>query len=87
MRTSEPGFEDGTLNPYVVRPDEVQDGDYYGYKVIAVVWKHWNGWSAYRGPTGWNDDKVVDQGDFVSEAVAEFLFPALYNSGRSYGEY
>lgn len=86
MRTSEPGFEDGTLNPYVVRPDEVQDGDYYGYKVIAVVWKHGNGWAAYRGPTGWSDDRVVYQGDIVSEAVAALLFPALANTERTYGD-
>lgn len=35
-RTGNPGFEEGTLNPYTVRPDEIKPLDRYGYKVVAV---------------------------------------------------
>lgn len=84
MRTSNPDFEKNTLNPYVVRPDEVANGDRYGYKVIAVIdeWAHM--WRAYRGPTGWDDDRVAREGDAISEEVADILFPSLTQSGRSY---
>lgn len=75
MRTSDPDFSPGTLNPYVVSPSEVQDRDRYGYKIIATVSGPF--WCAYRGPTGWSDEKVAAEGDAISQKIAELLFPSL----------
>jgi hypothetical protein len=75
MRTSDPDFSPGTLNPYVVKPQEVQDRDRYGYKIIAVISGPF--WCAYRGGTGWDDEKVASEGDAIREEVAKALFPSL----------
>ena len=67
---------DSTLNPYIVRGDEILEKDRYGYKIIAVV--HSKGfWSAYRGLTDWTDQRVAETGDKISRDVAEQLFPTL----------
>jgi len=84
MRTSEPDFEPGTLNAYVISSNEVLDGDHYGYKVIAVIHEGYPAWSAYQGPTSWSDFKVAQQGDIVSEEIAKLLFPALAATYRIY---
>lgn len=84
MRTDKPDFEPGTLNAYVVSPAEVQDGDVYGYKVVAVVHVGFPAWSVYRGPTTWSDARVAAEGDIIGEEAASLLFPALANSGRGY---
>lgn len=76
MRTSEPDFEDGTLNAYQISGAEVKKGDRFGYKVIAVVDPVY-GWAVYRGPTGWSDERVAAEGDKVSNDVAVSLFPTL----------
>lgn len=74
MRSKFPGTN--TLNPYHLRPSEVEEGDHCGYKIIAVVYI--NGfWSAYRGPTNDSDEDVAAHGDKLSEKVAAALFPAL----------
>jgi hypothetical protein len=77
MKTSEPGFEEGTLNAYSVEGREVAGGDRYGYKVIAKCWDDWNGWCAYRGPTGWSDERVLAEGDMIPEEAAKALFPTI----------
>lgn len=83
-RTSQPDFEDGTLNPYLVQGDEIEPGDRYGYKVVAIIHQGWNGWAAYRGPTTWSDEHVAANGDPVSQEAAEALFPTLAATGRIY---
>lgn len=83
-RTSQPDFEPGTLNPYLVQAREIAGGDRYGYKVVAVIDESWNGWRAYRGPTSWTDQQVADNGDAVSEETARALFPTLAAAGRIY---
>jgi len=76
-RTSEPDFEFGTLNPYLVRDNEIRDGDHYGYKVVAVVHMDGRAWTAYRGPTAWTDLEVARQGDVIPHDAAKALFPTL----------
>lgn len=76
MRTNAPYFEPGTLNAYHIRPEEIKSGDRYGYKVVAVVYAN-NFWMAYRGPTGWDDERVANEGDQVEYSVARRLFPTL----------
>ena len=72
----------GTLNAYTVRPTEVQPGDAYGWKVIAVVNEHF--WSAFKGLSDWTDEYVMMHGDRLPKEAAEALFPALTESGRKY---
>lgn len=84
MRTQQPDFEKGTLNPYVVTGAEVQDNDRYGYKIVAVIAEGYNGWAAYRGPTGWSDEVVASNGDPISFELAQLLFPTLAATGRVY---
>jgi len=83
-RTSEPDFELGTLNAYCIRPDEVQPGDRYGYKVVVVVDNYVPQWCAYKGPTSWTDEKVSEYGDALTEKEACVLFPSIAASGRNY---
>jgi hypothetical protein len=66
----------GTLNSYVVSPDEVQPEDRYGFKVVAVVYSK-NFWAAYRCYTDWDDQRVADYGDKLSHEVAALLFPSI----------
>lgn len=83
-RTNQPDFEDGTLNAYAVHGNEIQPGDRYGYKVVAVIHESWHSWAAYRGPTAWGDGHVAENGDLVREEVARALFPTLSASCRIY---
>jgi len=83
-RTSNPDFETGTLNAYLIQGNEVQGGDRYGYKIVAVIHEGWSGWAAYKGPTSWSDAEVAASGDPVSQAAAEALFPTLAAIGRVY---
>ena len=88
-RTSEPDFQTGTLNAYVIQGDEIHVDDRFGYKIIAVVWEYT--WCAYKGPTGWGDDKVALNGDQVDQKIAIALFPVLAATmktiKKSYGNY
>lgn len=83
-RTSNPDFEEGTLNAHMVRGDEIAGGDRYGYKVVAVIHEGWNGWAVYSGPTSWSDKQVAENGDAVREEAARALFPTLAATGRVY---
>jgi hypothetical protein len=83
MRTFTPGFELGTLNPYVIKPNEIKEGDRLGYKVVTIINTPF--WKAYRGPTGWADEQIAFEGDEVSQELAEMLFPACRDAGLIYG--
>lgn len=79
--------ENGTLNPYVLRADEVKNNDQMGYKVIMVIQKHSQSFCAYRGLTDWSDKRVVEEGDKVSDGVCQALFPAVVEGLMSEGWY
>lgn len=78
----------GTLNSYVVTPDEIKVGDRFGYKIVAKVWEiPWGSescWCAYRGLTDWTDQRCEEEGDEIDEEVANQLFPSLAVLGMSY---
>ena len=82
-RTSEPSFEEDTLNAYVIQPDEIQPGDRFGYKVILVVDKHIKMFRAYYGGTEKTDNQIQSNGDSVSEDVVKVLFPTIYEALKS----
>lgn len=68
--------ENGTMNAYVIGPDQVQTGDRYGYKIVAVIY-NFPFWCCYMGLTDWSDDRVAKEGDTVKKEIAEKLFPSL----------
>ena len=72
-----------TLNPYIVNVYEQQEGDRYGYKIIAVIHRH-RYWCAYLGPTDWSDQKVADEGRKIEFEKAKRIFPIL-DYERPYG--
>ncbi len=75
-----------TLNPYTIRPTEIESQDRLGYKVVAVVFD--NGyWCAYKGLTDWTDLYTQKHGDAVSYEVARLLFPALADSKFTWSGY
>lgn len=76
MRTSGPDFEKRTLNAYMIQPNEIRPGDRFGYKVIVMIYPDAI-WTAYRGPTGWPDQRVAEEGDVIDEAAAKLLFPTI----------
>lgn len=80
MRTSKPGFEPGTLNPYSISGSEIQPGDLYGYKVVLGIDEGYQSFRAYRGPTAWDDKHVLSNGDQVCREVVEALFPTIYHT-------
>jgi hypothetical protein len=65
----------GTLSSYNISSEEIQDGDLFGYKIIAVV--RGNYWCAYRGSTDWEDEKIALEGDAIQFEVAVILFPTI----------
>lgn len=68
--------ENGTLNAYNVRGNEIKVNDRYGYKIIAVIHDEYF-WAAYMGLTDWSDDRVAREGDKVSYEIAALLFPTI----------
>jgi len=66
-------------------PSDVQPGDAFPIKVVAVV-GHGDDWAAYYGPTNYSDEAVAAIGDKLSAAQAEPLFYVLRNSDRYYRE-
>jgi hypothetical protein len=81
-RTSEPDFEEGTLNGVAIEPDEIEGEDRFGYKVVALVGYHKVDWAAYRGPTTWSDEQVAATGDKITRDAAFALFPTLAGTLR-----
>lgn len=73
------------LNSYVIAPDEVQAGDQFGYKIIAVVSQWDKSWYAVRGSTSDSDEHVAAYGDKIPEKAAEALFPSVAY-GRIYND-
>ncbi len=65
------------------RPCDVKDGDVFAIKVIAVA-GHCNDWAAYKGPTSWPDETVVEVGHKLTRREAGELFYVM--SGRRYRE-
>jgi len=68
---------------YNTRPGDVHDKDVFAVKHVAVAGPN-NTWFATRGPAFWENQKVADQGDVLSEEVAKSIFSALGRSGREY---
>jgi len=66
-----------------VRPDDVQDGDAFAVKVVAVAGPN-NTWFAARGFAHWDKQRVADEGDVLSELEAMPLFYVMRNSPRTY---
>jgi len=81
MRETNPN---GTLNSYVVKPDETKAHDRYGYKMIAVIYEE-PFWCCYIGLTHWSDQYTADHGDKVKKHIAEEMFPSIA-LGRVYNE-
>ena len=71
------------FNPYTIRPVDIADGTWGGYKVVAVA-GYDNDWAAYQGLLDWSDDRVRQEGDKLGREAAEALFPALKRTGRVY---
>ena len=70
-------------NKHTTKPIEVQDGDMFAVKVVAVVGPN-DDWAAYEGPTDWSDERVATEGDKLLLAQAEMLFYVLMATGRGY---
>jgi len=66
-----------------VRPDDVQDGDAFAVKVVAVAGPN-NTWFATRGPAFWASQQVADSGDVMLEEDAKMMFYVMRNSPRTY---
>ena len=69
-------------NRYATQSDDVQDGDAFPFKIVAVAGQN-NDWAAYWGPSSWSDERVAQEGDKLRREVAEPLF-YLGRSGRTY---
>ena len=70
-------------NPKSFVPANIQADDYMAYRVVAVA-RLPQGWTAYKGPSNWTDEQILDEGDKISEEAARGLFPAFDRSGRHY---
>jgi hypothetical protein len=79
MKMREENDTNSTLNPYILRPDEVRAGDQMGYKIIAVVDESGYFWAAYMGLTDWSDERVANEGDKLPVETAMKIFPVLLN--------
>jgi hypothetical protein len=80
-------MENGTFkNAFYTRPSEVEAGDCFPMKVVAVMGVA-NDWAAYWGPTDWSDERVVREGDKLPPHRVERLFFDLpQRAGRTYRE-
>lgn len=70
-------------NMVSVAPIDVQDGDAFAVKVVAVAGPN-NTWFAARGFAHWDKQRVADEGDVLPECEARPLFYVMRNSGRVY---
>ena len=71
----------GRREMLMMKPGEVQDGDMFAIKVIAIA-GHCGDWAAYLGPTSWPDEKVAEVGQKLTRRQVGELFYIM--SGRSY---
>ena len=78
--------KENTLNSYSITPNEIEVGDRFGYKIIAVVYGK-DSWFAYKGLSHWTDNEVTIKGDLVLYDVAKFLFPTLANTLEYYRDF
>jgi len=60
-------------NSYLTRPGDVQDGDAFAGKVVAVA-GYDNDWALYIGSTDKSDEWVRDHGDKLGEARVPFSY-------------
>ena len=67
----------------LVKKSDLKLGFRFGLKVVAVIGGN-DDWAAYQGPLEWPDDRVAEEGDKVSEAAAEGLFPMPKRAGLFY---
>jgi len=70
-------------NLQTVSPSDVQDGDAFALKIVAVAVPD-NTWFAARGPTSWRDKQVAEYGGLLCEDQAIRLFYVMRKSGRKY---
>ncbi len=70
-------------NKASVSPSDVQDGDAFAIKVVAVA-GFAGDWAAYIGPSDWSDDSVANAGTKLLASVAKPLFYVMAMSGRGY---
>lgn len=70
-------------NKVTVSPSDVQDGDAFAVKVVAVA-GHDNDWAAYEGPSHWTDNEVAESGDKLLKEQAAPLFHVFRVSERHY---
>lgn len=70
-------------NKVTVSPSDVQDGDAFPVKIVAVA-IFANEWAAYVGPSDWSDLRVADAGNKIGAKTAKALFYVLAMSGRGY---
>jgi hypothetical protein len=73
----EPNEHKDTLEAYNISPDEIQSGDQFGYKVIAVLDNAGHYWSAFKGYSSWSDDFIRENGERLPKGVACALFYPL----------
>jgi hypothetical protein len=78
--------KENTLNSYSITLNEIEVGDRFGYKIIAVVHEE-DSWLAYRGLSHWGDSEVAERGDPISYEIAKLLFPTIANSIKYYRDY
>ena len=69
---------------YETSPGEVESGDAFAVKIVAVAHPDGVTWAAYIGPSDWSDQNVADGGIPIKQVEAERLFPVLANTSRRY---
>jgi len=74
--------ENGTLDKTAICGHEINSGDRFGVKVIAVFYG--DCWCAYSGSTDLSDSAIARGGDEVLYEVAKLLFPTLANNCGNY---
>lgn len=72
-------------NPLTTAPIDVEPGDAFAFKVVAVV-SDIGTWTAYRGPSDWSDEKVAAQGSLLLRSQVHLLFYVLMASTYIYEE-
>ena len=63
-------------DPSTLRAVDIHPGVGIGFKIVPVIGQD-NDWAAYQGLLNWTDERVALDGDKLSQAQAEALFPIL----------